>query len=219
MSKAKPCLNICHFCLFPVPVRDPWLPVRGGMPCGGAAGSAQGADGEPDNSTQPGTRGVKPATAFSQHRGSLQSVGPKPGWAASEAGGEEREISHFFYVCKAVKAKYIFQKNPFSVIKCLNCQNMFCFLLKKEKHSGLRSRLWVTHALEMELGWAQTVCGRYSLVWKTARQVGAPAICLCCAEVRFTTFVTGHIFCFMVECEKRESKLAKNIKHCWKHLG
>ena len=86
------CPDIHQYCLFPVPIRDPWLPVRGGVSCGGAAGSAQGSDGEPDNSTQPGTRGVKSTAAVSQHRGGLQSVGPKSGWAASEAGGDKRKI-------------------------------------------------------------------------------------------------------------------------------
>lgn len=54
------------------------------MPCGGATGSAQGSNGEPDTSTQPGTRGVQPTATFSQYRGDLQSVGPEPGWAAAE---------------------------------------------------------------------------------------------------------------------------------------
>lgn len=93
--------NIRHCCVFPIPVRDPWLPVRGGVPCGGAAGSAQGSDGEPDDSTQPGTRGLKPATTFSQHRGGLQSVGPKPGRDAAETGGNKRKTScsHMSHSC------------------------------------------------------------------------------------------------------------------------
>lgn len=93
--------TVVLFCFFsPDPVRDPWLPVRGGVPCGGAAGSAQGSDGEPDDSIQPGTRGVHPATTFSQHRGGLQSVGPEPGWAAAEAGGDIISIC-----CSAVGGK------------------------------------------------------------------------------------------------------------------
>lgn len=70
------------------------------MSCGGAAGTTQGSDGEPDNSTQPRTRGVKPATTFPQHRGGLQSVGPKPGWTASEAGGEQEGNILYAYACR-----------------------------------------------------------------------------------------------------------------------
>lgn len=89
------CSNMCLCCLYPVLIRDPWIPDRGGVSRGGAAGSAQGPDGEPDIRIQPGTRGVKPATTFSQHRRSLQSVGPGPGWVASEGGGDNRKISLF----------------------------------------------------------------------------------------------------------------------------
>lgn len=74
-------------CLFLA--RDPWLPDGGGVSGGGAAGSAEGSDGEPDSITQPGAGGVQPATALHQHRGGFQSSGPEPGRAAAEAGGEE----------------------------------------------------------------------------------------------------------------------------------
>lgn len=78
-------------CLFPLPGRDPWLPVGGGVSCGGAAGPAEGSDGKSDDGTHRGTRGVQSAPFLPQHRGDLQPARPGPGRAAAEAGGDQRE--------------------------------------------------------------------------------------------------------------------------------
>lgn len=148
---------------FPVADRDPRLPVWRGVPCGGSARSAQGFDGEPDNSVQPGARGVKPATAISQHTGGVQSVGPQPGRAASEAGGDVREIT---WIHMTLETEEEVQSNESKVPD----YDVFLFFL---------FRLWVTHALKMEHGWAQRIYDRLSQVWKPARQVSTPvALCV-----------------------------------------
>ena len=59
------------------------------MPRGGAVGSAQGPDGEPDNRLQRrGAAGARPAPPGSHHRRGLQPAGPGPGRAAAEAGSK-----------------------------------------------------------------------------------------------------------------------------------
>lgn len=69
-------------------LRDPGLPVGGGVSRGGAAGAAQGSDGEPDYGSPSGAGGLQPATAAAQHPGGLQPAGPQPGRTAAEAGGD-----------------------------------------------------------------------------------------------------------------------------------
>lgn len=141
---------------FPVFVRDPWLSVRGGVPCGGAAGSAQGSDGEPGTSTQPGTRGVKPAATFSQHRGGLQFVGPEPGRTATEAGGEKIETSCIHMPCscrrlakensRKINSKYCNEKLNWWNILCsfTDMGKTFWSLLQILSHSRSRDGTWLS---------------------------------------------------------------------------
>lgn len=125
---------------FPVPVRDPRLPVRRGVPCGGSACSAQGSDGEPDNSVQPGARGVKPATAISQHTGGVQSVGPQPGRAASEAGGDEREITSIHMTLETEEEVQSNENKVSDYGVFLFC---FLFFLQIVSHSRSQDGTWL----------------------------------------------------------------------------